>query len=691
MSSTDGWPDDNGWPEDASGSPNSQLPENNDWGRHDWHDSMDAPTVEGKEEVRCFVCEDDETDGELIKLPCNLHSICHDCLRHGITSAVGNETVYPIPCADVDYCGPIPDWEIEHILSSGSDDDRILLDKFQAKLEEYRTPAAFRTYCASTTCQLAQGQARFLDAEVMGEDSAVLCPDCSSVTCRRCKMVVASEEDHVCNMDEHDSKLRAYIDSLPADEQWLWQKCPHCSIWVEKTDACNHMTCLCGGQFCLVCGRKWIGVVTCSHGCPHFATPTYDSEGYCDQTGFHKETGLDRDDNAANPNLDPNLEHEQDDHYDDEYDNGDWAHEYEAPIYGDDGFDQWDRDRENYDRQGLDDQGYSREGWDLQGYGRDGYNAAGFDRNGWNNKSMDSAGFFDDGHDFDGFDRSNISLSGWPKEYYDSELYDPFGYDVFGYSRSGLDFNLRDFEGYTVEGYDVLGFDRSGYDASAPFGFSATGLDRRGRDRLGYSSAGWSAHHKSATGDIEPGYYIEPNGNVHKQADEGPSTEVMECEHRAGFSYGSAKCYICRWTSDIFHQHCQLCGEDLCRACNYGSHERQQEAVRKRYLWPGSDSYGITEMFGRVEQIMAFAKEYGVKLVSERTEVVMDFVECTGEKTVAGRRASFSGHGSAQWVDRVVTMEKICQLALGEAAPESWPVLPPQALRIRWGLIQMEW
>ncbi|KAK4540650.1 hypothetical protein LTR36_008981 [Oleoguttula mirabilis] len=686
MSTTDGWADVN------SESQDSHLPDNNDWAQNEWHETADDSAATSQEEARCFVCDDDETDGELITLPCYQHSICHDCFRHCITSAVGNETVYPLPCADVDYCGPIPDWQVEHILSTGSVEDRVLLESFQAKAEEYRIPAAFRTYCASTTCQLAQGQARFLDAEVMGEETAVLCPDCSSVTCRRCKELIVADQEHVCNTDDHNANVRAYIESLPDAEQWLWQKCPHCRIWVVKTEACNHMTCLCGGQFCLVCGKAWIGLVTCSHGCPHYATPTYDSEGYCEQTGFHKETGLDRDGQTANPNL----EHEQDDQYNEDYDDADWGDEYDMPVYGDDGFDEWGTDRESYDRQGLDHEGYSRGGWDVEGYGRDGYNAAGFDRNSWDYKSMDSEGYFYDGCDFAGFDRTGVSLSGWPKEYFDAEMYDPFGYDVFGYSRSGLDFNARCVDGYTVEGYDVLGFDRSGYDAPAPLGFSATNLDRRGRNRQGYSSAGWSAHHKSPAGDLEPGYYIAPNGNVRRQVHEGPKTEVMECQHQAGFSYGSAECFVCDWTSDIFHQHCGLCGEDLCRACNRMSHEAQRAIVRRRYVWPGSDSYGIQELFERVEKVMRFAEKYGIEQVCERTELVMGFVEGAAEKlaeklAVVGRRRSFSGVDRAEWVDKVLATEKLCRLAVGEAAPDGWPIIQPHALRARWGLVEVDW
>lgn len=644
MSDNSGWAvGGNQWSSNNKDDWTKDLPEDSEWEAKDWSQNSDSP-----QRKACFVCDDDDSQVECIELACGEHALCVDCLRHAATSAVGDESVYPISCADPPYCPPVPDWEIERILSAGSDSHRLLLERYQAKVEEYSTPAAFRTYCASKDCQSAQGQTRFLDAQIVGDDTAVICPDCSCVTCRRCKELVVPGQAHVCNTDKHDAFIRAFVKSLPQNQQWLWQKCPHCNTWVEKTEACNHMTCRCGGEFCLVCGRKWTGLASCVHGCPKYQRPEYDSEDY-NQHGFHRDTGLDRDGNPANPNL----EHEQDDGYGDDYEDNEYGNDYEISVYGEDGFDQWDRDNMGYDRQGLDSQGYSREGYDIEGYGRDGYNAAGYDRDGLDNKLMDPELYFDDGYDSDGFDRDEVSMMNWPREYYDSEGYDPFGFDVFGYSRSGLDFESRDIEGYSVEGYDAQGFDRSGYDAPAPFGYSETGTDRRGRDREGYSAYSYSAHHISRTGAVEPGYHTAPDGNqLLTRYEEGPSAQVMDCEHQAGFVRGSSTCYICQWTSDIFYQRCRLCGEHLCRACNGMSHESQQQSMRWQYLWPGSDSYGIREMFEGAEAVIRFAEEHGFKKLSKRVLVIMAFVEELKKRPVAVRRHSFSVLNSEAWAAR---------------------------------------
>ncbi|VDK29685.1 unnamed protein product, partial [Anisakis simplex] len=41
----------------------------------------------------------------------------------------------------------------------------------------------------------------------------------------------------------------------------MLKRCPFCGTFCERSDGCNHMTCVCGESFCYVCGEKWDGVV----------------------------------------------------------------------------------------------------------------------------------------------------------------------------------------------------------------------------------------------------------------------------------------------------------------------------------------------------------------------------------------------------------------------------------------------
>jgi len=35
------------------------------------------------------------------------------------------------------------------------------------------------------------------------------------------------------------------------------KKCPHCSQYVTRTTGCNHMTCVCGKEWCWMCRQDW--------------------------------------------------------------------------------------------------------------------------------------------------------------------------------------------------------------------------------------------------------------------------------------------------------------------------------------------------------------------------------------------------------------------------------------------------
>jgi hypothetical protein len=52
---------------------------------------------------------------------------------------------------------------------------------------------------------------------------------------------------------------------LKQAEEEGWQRCFNCHAMVERKEGCNHMTCRCQAEFCIVCAKEW---KTCD--CPWF-------------------------------------------------------------------------------------------------------------------------------------------------------------------------------------------------------------------------------------------------------------------------------------------------------------------------------------------------------------------------------------------------------------------------------------
>ncbi|UPX16119.1 uncharacterized protein EKO05_0006540 [Ascochyta rabiei] len=224
----------------------------------------------------CIICGSGEASGEkLVPAPCQHHWVCIDDVGSFFQRATENESLYPPKC-----CG--------QIFLLDMYDTFVPFDvqwAYQLKVQgEYSVMAKYRVYCASPTCS------KFLSPSVHVKDASAsityaVCQEhaCGKLTCTSCKKLLDSVEGHACEQDEDYKKFKQ-----TATEKGF-QECPTCASTVELAEACNHITCACGADFCYICGKPWQDV----HGCPHYGPAIYDEEGY-NQDGYHRITGLNR-------------------------------------------------------------------------------------------------------------------------------------------------------------------------------------------------------------------------------------------------------------------------------------------------------------------------------------------------------------------------------------------------------------
>ncbi|KAF2036042.1 hypothetical protein EK21DRAFT_52351, partial [Setomelanomma holmii] len=258
----------------------------------------------------CVICGGTENEGELlIAAPCQRHFVCPDDISSFFQRATDNESLFPPKC-----CG--------QMFMLAEYEDYVPFDvawAYQVKeAGEYAVLAKYRVYCANPPC------ATFLHPSAHVQDAEVgiayaICEDeaCGQLTCVGCKTLLDNgTQNHVCKKSEEEEKFKQ-----TATEKG-YQQCNVCGATVELAEACNHITCECGNDFCYICGADWPGL----HGCPHYGPATYDEDGY-NQDGFHRNTGLNHDgltrrhDIARRRGEDPDDEDEDDDGEDD---NPDW-------------------------------------------------------------------------------------------------------------------------------------------------------------------------------------------------------------------------------------------------------------------------------------------------------------------------------------------------------------------------------
>ncbi|EAS29741.3 uncharacterized protein CIMG_08487 [Coccidioides immitis RS] len=217
------------------------------------------PPVEKK--ITCLTClSDDVPISKSAKLACS-HRMCNKCLKRIFTMSVSDPQHMPPRCCTDDH---IP---LKHV-------DRLFDSKFKntwnRKYQEYTTKN--RLYCP------ARGCGEWIKPKNIQLDTSNG-PTCGRKygKCSKCKTKVCV----LCNRKMHRSK------DCPNDEDTKrfneiaqesgWKRCYNCSAMVELKEGCNHMTCRCTAEFCIICGSKW---KTCD--CPWFNYHTPGGGAYPD-------------------------------------------------------------------------------------------------------------------------------------------------------------------------------------------------------------------------------------------------------------------------------------------------------------------------------------------------------------------------------------------------------------------------
>ncbi|KAK3341105.1 hypothetical protein B0T25DRAFT_573513 [Lasiosphaeria hispida] len=190
-------------------------------------------TIESSNSVKtieCVSCFEDITPKEAIKTAC--HSYCMECFQRLITTALETEAQWPPKCC----LNTIPFRTISKHASTE------LVQRYREKDEEFKVPISDRFYCSTADC----------GEWIRQPDKALRIARCSQghVMCIMCR-----RDPHppgtACT---HDTD-RQLVDKLAEEEGW--RRCVNCSVLVEHREACQHMTCRCGAQFCYVCGLVW--------------------------------------------------------------------------------------------------------------------------------------------------------------------------------------------------------------------------------------------------------------------------------------------------------------------------------------------------------------------------------------------------------------------------------------------------
>ncbi|KAI0523634.1 hypothetical protein F5B22DRAFT_406616 [Xylaria bambusicola] len=183
----------------------------------------------------CVACNDGISTKKLARLKCG-HRWCDKCLKRRFKVSIEDAQNMPPKCCTDDI---IP---LKHVNDLFNDDfKRSWNEKFASFLNRDRN------YCPRAKCR-----EWIRPADLRHHNNGR-----TSATCRKCHTEICG----LCYKKWHKSR-RCPVDADTAQFERVakeagWKRCFNCQAMVELKEGCNHMTCRCGAQFCMMCGSKW--------------------------------------------------------------------------------------------------------------------------------------------------------------------------------------------------------------------------------------------------------------------------------------------------------------------------------------------------------------------------------------------------------------------------------------------------
>lgn len=231
-------------------------------------------------DVGCVSCSLVFDDIYTVNL-CGDHFWCINCAIDQFTAATQDIELFPVNCCGKNHVLALQ--AVQYLLPSR------VVQLYSTKLAESTTER--KVWCSNEDCGefLPKRWYRKLVQNAGDWDGILLhigtvghCKKCGDETCLHCGQIYA-DSTHVCKLT-----TEMMIELPPYAQECRFKQCPGCKTPVELRDACNHMICVCGFQYCFVCLLKWSGY----HDCPEYGDPPYDANGR-DDRGLHVRTGLD--------------------------------------------------------------------------------------------------------------------------------------------------------------------------------------------------------------------------------------------------------------------------------------------------------------------------------------------------------------------------------------------------------------
>ncbi|KAH8548697.1 hypothetical protein BGW37DRAFT_523180 [Umbelopsis sp. PMI_123] len=209
---------------------------------NDWHTKvtcnicMDEVRLEHPERLT----RENEDQSEIgYFIPSCSHAFCSACLAQYLEVKMKEPVMtFPVKC---------PHFECQNVISDQLVDKVLDIEAMTTWWDKYAEAGmSNKIYCPHPDCAVP------LENELItnGCNTMAECPVCNRAFCGSCMTMwhpgckdISCEDNMTWTAEQKD--MRALLNTA---DSLLWSCCPKCKSIVEKTQGCNHMTCICRAE-----------------------------------------------------------------------------------------------------------------------------------------------------------------------------------------------------------------------------------------------------------------------------------------------------------------------------------------------------------------------------------------------------------------------------------------------------------
>ena len=204
----------------------------------------------------CPICCNNIQLNELKQMPCCSIKLCSSCLlTHTITSINNGKTKIECPSCSEDLNSTTILYSNELPISIRERYQQILAQDLS---EKQNTFIKLCPHCSFITILNENDPIVRRKKSRRSSQEWMRCEQCNKDWCWSC--YAPAHPNKTCRQFQKDhSQLDTWAKTRRTDKsnQRNAQRCPKCSIYIEKADGCDHMMCTkCNSQFCYRCGSR---------------------------------------------------------------------------------------------------------------------------------------------------------------------------------------------------------------------------------------------------------------------------------------------------------------------------------------------------------------------------------------------------------------------------------------------------